>query len=185
MARRRSRRTAPARTLDFLAEAWAPDWAAPSTDGPIRWIFTGPWCALDNFYHSPIDMPGIGRCDTVEHAFQAAKAEDDDWRERIRTAPGPGMAKTLGKSRHRFAYRRDWERVRYGVMRTALEVKFSTYPDLLQLLRSTGDRLIEEGNTWDDRVWGVVDGEGENWLGRMLMDIRDRGFLIVRPGDAS
>ena len=161
----------------------AADWRAMAHDdgtGPIRWIFTGPWSGLDNFAHSPIDMPGIGRCDTVEHAFQAAKATNRRARERIRTAGGPGMAKMIGKDPALTRRRRDWERVRFAVMRTALEVKFSTHPDLLALLRSTGDRLIEEGNTWDDRVWGVVNGTGQNWLGRMLMDIRDNGFRIVR-----
>lgn len=150
---------------------------------PITWIFSGPWCALDNFYHSPIDMPGIGRCETVEHAYQAAKATNRRWREIIRTAVSPGEAKALGKAAKSFRYRRDWERVRFGVMRTALEVKFTTYPELLALLRSTGQREIQEGNTWGDTVWGLVDGEGQNWLGRMLMDIRDNGFRIVRPGE--
>jgi predicted NAD-dependent protein-ADP-ribosyltransferase YbiA (DUF1768 family) len=73
-----------------------------------------------------------------------------------------------------------WDAVKFGVMRTALELKFSSYPKLLKGLRSTGDRLIEEGNVWDDRVWGCVDREGQNWLGRMLMDIRDNGFKVVK-----
>ncbi len=150
---------------------------------PITWIFTGKWAPLDNFYIAPIDMPGIGRCDTVEHAFQAAKATSRRYREKIRLASGPGQAKALGRDRRAYRYRRDWERVRFGVMRTALEVKFATYPELLALLRSTGRREIQEGNTWDDTVWGMVDGVGQNWLGRMLMDIRDNGFRIVRPGE--
>jgi len=152
---------------------------------PITWIFTGKWAPLDNFYIAPIDMPGIGRCETVEHAFQAAKARHKKHREAIRTAPTPGTAKALGRARRvtGYRYRRDWERVRFGVMRTALELKFATYPKLLALLRSTGRREIQEGNTWGDTVWGMVDGEGQNWLGRMLMDIRDNGFRIVRPGE--
>ncbi len=156
---------------------------AADDEGPITWIFTGQWSPLDNFYRAPIDMPGIGRCATVEHAFQAAKATNKKVREAIRSARHPGEAKALGKGAHLFRYRRDWERVRFGVMRTALEVKFSTYPELLALLKSTGTRHIEEGNTWGDTVWGTVNGEGQNWLGRMLMDIRDNGFRIVRPAD--
>jgi predicted NAD-dependent protein-ADP-ribosyltransferase YbiA (DUF1768 family) len=70
-------------------------------------------------------------------------------------------------------------------MRTALEVKFATYPALLALLKSTGRREIQEGNTWGDTVWGLVDGKGQNWLGRMLMDIRDNGFRIVRLEDVA
>jgi len=158
---------------------------ARTNTAPITWILTGEWSALDNFYHSPIDMPGIGQCATVEHAFQAAKATDPEYRERIRLALTPGTAKALGRSREGHSYRRDWERARFGVMRTALELKFSTYPDLLARLRSTGAREIQEGNTWGDTVWGMVRGEGQNWLGRMLMDIRDNGFRIVHPNNVS
>jgi predicted NAD-dependent protein-ADP-ribosyltransferase YbiA (DUF1768 family) len=32
--------------------------------------------------------------------------------------------------------------------------------------------LIEE-NTWGDTFWGICKGQGENHLGRLLMQIRD------------
>ena len=32
---------------------------------------------------------------------------------------------------------------------------------------------LEEGNTWADRVWGKVNGIGENRLGLILMQIRN------------
>jgi len=31
---------------------------------------------------------------------------------------------------------------------------------------------LVEGNSWNDVWWGVCEGEGENHLGRILMDIR-------------
>ena len=146
--------------------------------GPILWIFDGPFAFLDNFWYSPINVPGLGNCPTVEHAFQAAKAllrDDARW---ILDTDSPGEAKMRGRNPDLVRFP-DWESRRFVVMRTALELKFAFYPRLLTKLRATGDRLIEEGNTWNDRVWGCVDRTGQNWLGRMLMDIRDNGFRIV------
>lgn len=37
---------------------------------------------------------------------------------------------------------------------------------------ATDDAELVEGNTWGDRYWGVVDGVGENRLGKLLMERR-------------
>ena len=29
-----------------------------------------------------------------------------------------------------------------------------------------------EGNTWNDTFWGVCNGQGQNWLGKILMLVR-------------
>ena len=34
------------------------------------------------------------------------------------------------------------------------------------------DEYLEEGNNWGDKVWGTVNGEGENNLGKILMRVR-------------
>jgi N-glycosidase YbiA len=55
--------------------------------------------------------------------------------------------------------------------------KFSGDPALSDLLLGTGDaELVEAGFIDDDagRFWGRVNGIGENWLGRILMETRDR-----------
>jgi len=57
-------------------------------------------------------------------------------------------------------------------METLLRDKFTRHADLRILLLDTGDRELVEGNTWDDRFWGVCEGVGENHLGRLLMKIR-------------
>jgi predicted NAD-dependent protein-ADP-ribosyltransferase YbiA (DUF1768 family) len=36
----------------------------------------------------------------------------------------------------------------------------------------TGDAELVEGNTWNDRFWGVCRGKGRNELGRILMRVR-------------
>lgn len=60
-------------------------------------------------------------------------------------------------------------------MRECLEQKFAQEPFRTWLLE-TGDEPIQEGNYWGDSFWGVdkKKGQGENWLGKLLMEIRDR-----------
>jgi hypothetical protein len=69
--------------------------------------------------------------------------------------------------------RRDWERVKVGVMREAVEAKFRQHQDLRALLLATGDaKLVEHSE--DDDFWGDGgDGRGRNELGRILMAVRE------------
>ena len=112
---------------------------------------------LSNFYSSPIQYEGIVY-PTVEHMFQALKALDIETRKKIANAATPGQAKRLGRS---VALREDWEEVKVDVMRTALQLKFSD-PTLRAKLIATGDAELIEGNTWNDRFWGVCRGSGKN-----------------------
>ena len=67
--------------------------------------------------------------------------------------------------------RPDWEEVKVQVMRELLYAKFSEEP-LRGMLKATGDQHLEEGNNWGDTFWGVCRGRGENWLGKLLMEVR-------------
>ena len=40
-------------------------------------------------------------------------------------------------------------------------------------LLETGNEHLEEGNTWGDRIWGTVNGVGQNRLGKILMRVRE------------
>ena len=50
--------------------------------------------------------------------------------------------------------------------------KFMQHSDLKEQLLSTGSVQLVEGNDWNDREWGVCNGEGKNKLGKILMRIR-------------
>lgn len=56
-------------------------------------------------------------------------------------------------------------------MKEICKAKFDQKEELRQQLL-TGNEFLEEGNTWGDRVWGTVDGVGQNHLGKILMEIR-------------
>jgi ribA/ribD-fused uncharacterized protein len=123
---------------------------------------------LSNFYPSVIYIDGK-RYASVEHAYQAAKTDDPVAKEEIRTASTAGIAKKLGKH---VSLRKDWESVKIDVMRQLLMQKFEDKL-LRSMLIATEDARLVEGNYWGDTCWGVCNGRGENWLGRLLMEVRE------------
>lgn len=125
---------------------------------------------LSNFYPSKVKWEGVVY-PSVEHAFQSAKTLSTDARKQMAELGSPGEAKKWGRG---VALRPDWERVKQEIMLQLLMQKFTVHEDLRLALLATGDAELVEGNTWGDRYWGVVDGQGENWLGKTLMYVRDR-----------
>lgn len=123
---------------------------------------------LSNFYPSPIIWEGHEYA-TVEHAYQAAKTLNLEEKEDIRLAPTAAIAKRLGRQAK---VRSNWDTVKVGVMRELLARKFAVGSVLSSLLLDTKDEELKEGNWWGDTFWGVCNGKGENWLGKLLMERR-------------
>lgn len=145
---------------------------APSTQ-PIRFYsVNAEYGEFSNFALYPITLKGK-RWPTSEHFFQAQKFANASDQEEIRGASSPMIAARMGRDRKR-KLRRDWESVKIGVMREAVEAKFRQHDDLRVLLLSTGEaKLIE--HTENDDFWGDGgDGSGRNELGRVLMAVRER-----------
>ena len=82
--------------------------------------FDGKFAFLSNFFPSPIKSEGIVY-PTVEHFFQAQKANTLSEKMAIAAAETPGRAKRLGRL---VSLRPDWEEVKVDVMRSGLELKF-------------------------------------------------------------
>ena len=131
--------------------------------------FSCEYAFLSNFYPSPLTYEGISY-PTVEHAFQAQKTFDETERKKIAQCKKPGRAKGLGR---KVKLRQDWESVKVGIMTEIIRIKFESDEELKTLLLETGTAKLIEGNTWNDRFWGVCGGKGKNWLGRILMQIRE------------
>ncbi len=129
--------------------------------------FSGHYSFLSNFYPCIIKHEGIVY-PSVENAYQASKSVDPEVRKQF-TALSAGHAKKLGQ---RVKKREDWEDVKIEIMRDLLIKKFSQPKLRTFLLMTENDDLIE-GNTWGDTFWGVYRGKGENWLGKLLMEVRD------------
>jgi|TARA_Y100000310_G_scaffold342024_1_gene443387 hypothetical protein len=111
---------------------------------------------------------------SVEAAYQAAKTDILELRAPFETL-NPGQAKRAGR---KLPLRKDWILVKDLIMSNLLEQKFVQDPYRAKLIK-TGDQAIEEGNYWHDNYWGNClcrkcgKSEGENHLGRIIMDIRE------------
>lgn len=134
--------------------------------------FTGEYAFLSNFYPAPVAYMGQIYANN-EAAFQAQKTSSILERQRfsIYHMHDPAEAKRRGR---KLALRPDWSKVRKNFMYEICMSKFLQNPDLWDALISTGDAVLEEGNSWGDFYWGKVNGRGENQLGRILMDIRQK-----------
>lgn len=54
-----------------------------------------------------------------------------------------------------------------------VKAKFLQNKEIKEKLLLTGNEELIEGNTWGDRIWGTVNGVGENRLGKILMQVRE------------
>jgi len=136
--------------------------------------FEGRHRFLSNFYLHQMTFENI-LYPSSEHAYQAAKTLDVSLRLGIANLPSPGKAKKAGKN---LELREDWEDVKVDIMREILNIKFQD-PELQTKLLDTGYHELVEGNTWGDTFWGVCGGEGQNWLGKLLMKIRQNTSQVV------
>ena len=130
--------------------------------------FRGEYYFLSNFYEIPVIFDGI-TYQNNEAVFQAQKCSVYNDRKQF-SFLNASEAKKLGR---KVSLRPDWEEVKIGIMREIVREKFEQHPKLAEKLLATGDSYLEEGNTWGDRVWGTVNGQGANNLGRILMEIRE------------
>lgn len=131
--------------------------------------FSGDYRWLSNFWNSEIVHKGI-KYPTNEHFYQAMKTKDLDLRIKFSELGSPAEAKKLS---HEIKVRDDWDETKLKVMEFGLRQKFN-HTHLKKKLIDTGSVDIYEGNTWNDRFWGVDLGtlEGENNLGKLIMKIR-------------
>jgi N-glycosidase YbiA len=139
---------------------------------PIIREFSGEYRFLSNFWPCSVIYDGH-IYHSVEHAYQAAKTLDLNERARVRNCSSSGSAKKEGR---KLTLREDWNGVRLSIMWHLVFHKFFFNHDLEKRLLDTQDNALQEGNYWNDAFWGVdlKTGKGENWLGRILMQVRDR-----------
>ncbi len=122
---------------------------------------------------------------TSEHLYQMTKfmPSEKEIREAIKDAETPGEAKRIAhKNKKRI--RKDWEGLRKKVMMGVMRLKIRQNLELQTELLGTGDRFIYEdadqyapesptiGQIAELRRWGIYRGEGENWIGEILMSLR-------------
>jgi ribA/ribD-fused uncharacterized protein len=68
--------------------------------------------------------------------------------------------------------REGWKDMKLDVMRKGVMAKFKQNQSMRRVLLSTGNALLREASPRDS-FWGTgKNGDGQNWLGRILMEVR-------------
>lgn len=135
--------------------------------------FNGEYRFLSNFFPCSIEFEGLVYT-TVEHAYQAAKTNDEEGRNFIWMSSSASEAKRRGRM---IVLRKDWDDVKLSIMKTLLRKKF--YDHVLKAaLLQTGRQDLSEMNYWHDQYWGSCTclkhqmTPGQNHLGKLLMELR-------------
>jgi N-glycosidase YbiA len=128
-------------------------------EGEHRW--------LSNFSDSPVVLDGV-QYPSVENAYQAAKTTDPAQRRPFEQCTA-GESKRKG---HAVKLRKYWDLIKIPIMLGLLRQKFRT-PQRKVLLDATESCWLEEGNRHGDRFFGTVNRKGENYLGRLIMLVRE------------
>jgi ribA/ribD-fused uncharacterized protein len=142
-----------------------------------------PYGAFSNLFRRPMVFEGAP-FPTAEHAYQAGKAVRPAVRDWIQSAPSPSLAAMAAHGLYTWEVVPNWAAIKFERMRGVLRAKFTQHPDLAELLLSTGSsRLVEAGSVDNsvNRLWGEVDGKGQNMLGLMLMELRDELARAAMP----
>lgn len=129
-------------------------------------------------FEEPLVYQGISYF-AAENFYQAMKMPKDktDLRAQI-AAMSPYKSKTAIRDRVTYPWRDDWTKeLSLRAMRMALNHKFKEGTLWRTKLNLTENWEIVEWNNWGDVFWGkdIVTRQGENNLGKILMDIRDNG----------
>lgn len=148
--------------------------------------FRGSYRWLSNFWPAPMEIFFGGQVATwpaVENIYQAAKlahSELDLARKKtlleLLLESTSGQAKKLGAGIPLAVS--SWNMARIPTMTAIVEHKFHSNEDLFHKLQETGDAEIEEGNSWNDRFWGVdlKTGSGSNHMGTILSQVRSQSY---------
>lgn len=134
--------------------------------------FVGAHHFLSNFYMYPVSYAGWV-WPSVEHAYQAAKTDNEVSKSIIRKAKTAAQAKAIGQGVRLIP---DWDNRRVQIMGDILRCKFLRSGRMAHLLLLTDGANLIHGNCHGDRFWGCVrvgtEWQGQNHLGLLLMEIR-------------
>lgn len=113
--------------------------------------------------------------DTAEHAYHWKKFCDTNAAiaTRIRCARSAHEALKIAQN-HKGERRRDWDEKKIQFMQEILCAKLAQHEYVKRKLLETGNRELVE-NSWRDDFWGWGENrDGQNWMGKLWMDLRSR-----------
>ena len=151
----------------------------------------GEWGILGNFGNSPLEVDGVPFY-AAESLFQVMKFSDSAVRKAIYAKKGQGLKMTAKHFEKEVGVRTDWGEIIVDALKFCLQTKYEQCEAFRTELERTGERFIVEQNVHakpdtynarlseDGRTWS-----GPNLMGRILMELRDKGSLEYHlPEDA-
>lgn len=146
-----------------------------------------PYGAFSNLFRREFEFEGD--CyPTAEHAYQAGKARKPEVKAWLLSAPSPGLLAMAAHGLYYWDITPGWSTIKFDRMKRLLRAKFTQHDDLKVLLVGTGTARLIESATVDspvNRLWGEVNGVGQNRLGQLLMEVRDElNATTARPAQA-
>ena len=124
---------------------------------------------MSNFSEAKVTLNG-NTFSSAEAAYHAAKyADKPEIVKKFTTLTADEaykLADTIPYDVKAFAKKR------IPLMRQILASKYSD-PNLKRKLLDTKPKILAEYNWWGNKFWGISP-DGENWLGRLLMELRDK-----------
>lgn len=133
-----------------------------------------PYGAFSNLYRRAMEFEGEVYA-TAEHAYQAGKARKPEVKAWLMSAPSPALLAMAAHGLYYWDITPGWSTSKFDRMKRILVAKYTQHADLGELLLSTGKARLVESATVDspvNRLWGEVNGVGQNKLGELLMEVR-------------
>ena len=139
------------------------------------------WGIFCNFARTPIVIDGITFRNS-EQLFQLMKFQDAEAIIDVYSANNPKMTTKKWEKTHR---RSDWGKMVLDAMKFCLVKKYEQSESFREKLKaSAGKHIVEDQSTFTKKnpdAWGVKRHDdhfvGPNLLGRLLMELRDKGTL--------
>ena len=138
----------------------------------IKFLLTGAYC-LDNFSPHSIVYNGQ-KYPTAEHLYQALKFDNPKIVAEIIDANSPLQAKIIA-SKYKQQRINNWSETKVQTMKKVLNLKLYQHPEIQDYLKSTNESELIENNPEDD-FWGIGDGNGQNMIGKIWMEIKSKNF---------
>lgn len=109
---------------------------------------------------------------TTEAYYHAQRFKGNKARDRFTGADVTGERAAEMARDKRYKTREDWDEIKLDVIAEAQQKKFEANPDLLEVLRSTGDKQLVEWSNNSFTGYNRKTEQGRNVVGKVLEDIR-------------
>lgn len=130
------------------------------------------WYCLNNFSAHAVKYKGV-LYQSAEHAYQCQKFNDKRIKKLVKKASSPLLAKEIA-NKNKDKFRADWHQIKVNILKEIVWAKIGQHDEVRKVLLDTVNKELIE-NSPIDSFWGWgKDHKGENQMGKILMDLRNK-----------